>query len=190
MLRGIRLFVFSSHPAWIIVLGDMDKFDDTHTKMSWSLCASVWMAADAHGPPSLYERRLLGTERILLIWTLMKSPARLPLSQLSFSSLFFLIPSLLPTFLQTSTTASQSRAKTEALASTRLIHSSASACPAMEETHARKVRVRRENSAHSRGWRAHPDMRGVNWNGCFAHIADRKKQNGILLLVQPLRWAC
>lgn len=94
MLRGIRPFVFASHPAWIIVLGDMDKFDDTHTKMSWSLCASVWMAADAHSSPSLYEQRLLGTERILLIWTLMKSPARLPLSQLSFSSLFFfLIPS-------------------------------------------------------------------------------------------------
>lgn len=46
-------------------------------------------------------------------------------------------------------TASRSHVKMEALASTRLIHSSAFACRAMEETRVRKVRGRQtENTAH------------------------------------------
>lgn len=55
-------------------------------------------------------------------------------------------PSALAAFFsssQTLMTASQSHVKMEALASTRLIHSSAFACPAMEETRVRKVRVRK-----------------------------------------------
>lgn len=87
------------------------------------------MAADAHSFSSLYEQHLFS--RI--------HPFNLNPNEI------FNPPALAAFFFsssQTSMTASQSHVKMEALASTRLIHSSAFACPVMEETHARKVRVR------------------------------------------------
>lgn len=53
------------------------------------------------------------------------------------AALLFLLP---PPSQQMLTTVSPSHAKMEALALTRLIHSSAFACPATEETRVRKVR--------------------------------------------------
>lgn len=124
-VKGIRLSVFSSHPVWYCTHqhGHISLFK---TNDQLILCPYLNGSYRPHSFSVFMNNMSSAAEYILLIWTLMRT--RL-LSLLSSSS-------------QMLTTASPSHVKMEALASTRLIHSSACACPATEETRVRKVRVR------------------------------------------------